>query len=289
MKAEKYFGRMNAWRTGAMAALALCGAAAVCAQESNGPLTAPPEHDVHRATTTQPAEAPPALAPAEIIKEFAAKEEKFLRARVQYGYKKTIKLTEFGRDGQPSGEFQMTVQAVLDSEGRPYEKMVEQPPSSLHALTLTPDNVKMIGHLPSYPLIPGQLSKYELRYVGTEKVDEIDCYIIDAKPKLLERAQALFQGVVWVDKQYLEVVKTYGKWVTDLGDERAPELPFTNFETYRENVEGKYWFPNYARSDDYLHFKDTGDIPVRVVIKWSEYKPLVANAAAAANATKPKP
>jgi len=68
-----------------MAALALCGAAAVCAQESNGPLTAPPEHDVHRATTTQPAEAPPALAPAEIIKEFAAKEEKFLRARVQYG------------------------------------------------------------------------------------------------------------------------------------------------------------------------------------------------------------
>jgi len=290
MKTEKYYGGMNGLRRGAMVAvLALCGAAEVSAQESNGPLTAPPEHEVHRATTTQPAEAPPAVAPAEIIKEFVAKEEKFLRARVQYGYKKTIKLTEFGRDGQPAGEFLMTVQMVLDSEGRPYEKMVEQPPSTLRALTLTPENVKMIGHLPSYPLIPGQLSKYELRYVGTEKVDEIDCYIIDAKPKLLERAQALFQGVVWVDKQYLEVVKTYGKWVTDLGDERAPELPFTNFETYRENVEGKYWFPNYARSDDYLHFKDTGDIPVRVVIKWSDYKPLVAAMAPAADAAKPKP
>jgi len=295
MKTEKYYGGMNGLRSSAMAAaLALCGAAGVCAQESNGPLTAPPEHDVHRTTTTQPVGAPPALAPAEIIKEFAAKEEKFLRARVQYGYRKSIKLTEFGRDGQPSGDFQMTVQMVLDSEGRPYEKMVDQPPSTLRALTLTPENVKMIGHLPAYPLIPGQLSKYELRYVGTEKVDEIDCYIIDAKPKLLERAQALFQGVVWVDKQYLEVVKTYGKWVTDLGDERAPELPFTNFETYRENVQGKYWFPNYARSDDYLHFKDTGDIPVRVVIKWSDYKPLMAAAAPTAPATvvepaKPKP
>jgi len=298
MKSEIDYGAMNKLRKLAIvAALAIGGGAGVHAQESNGPLTAPPEHDVHRATTTQPVEPPPALAPAEIIKQFAEKEEKFLRARVQYGYKKTIKLTEFGTNGQPSGEFQLTLQMVLDSEGRPYEKVVEQPASTLHALTLTPENVRMIGRLPSYPLIPGQLAKYDLRYVGTEKVDEIDCYIIDAKPKLLQRAQALFQGVVWVDKQYLEVVKTYGKWVTDLGDERAPELPFTNFETYRENVEGKYWFPNYARSDDYLHFKDSGDVPVRLVIKWTDYKPLVASpapptvpsAAPPADAAKPKP
>jgi hypothetical protein len=109
----------------------------------------------------------------------------------------------------------------------------------------------------------------------------------------LERAQALFQGVVWVDKQYLEVVKTYGKWVTDLGDEHAPELPFTNFETYRENVEGKYWFPNYARSDAYLHSKDSGDIPVRLVIKWTDFKPLVASTTPAnpssTGVAKPKP
>jgi hypothetical protein len=269
----------NTLRVGVVATLVAIGVNAVYAQDANGPLTPPPEHDVHRITTTQPPEVPPAMAPAEIIKEFAAKEEKFLRARVQYGYKKSIKLTEFGRDGQPSGEYQLTVQMVLDSEGRPYEKVVDQQQSTLHALTLTPDNVKMIGRLPAYPLIPQQLGKYELRYVGTEKVDEIDCYIIDAKPKLLERAQALFQGVVWVDKQFLEVVKTYGKWVTDLGDERAPELPFTNFETYRENVDGKYWFPNYARSDEYLHFKDSGDVPVRIVIKWSDFKPLVANGA----------
>jgi hypothetical protein len=275
-----------------MFSLTVFSAVGIFAQDASGPLNPPPEHDVHRITTTQPAEAPPALAPAEIIKEFAAKEEKFLRARVQFGYKKSIKLTEFGPDGQPSGEYQLTVQMVLDSEGRPYEKLLDQKQSTLRALTLTPDNVKMIGHLPAYPLIPQQLAKYDLRYVGTEKVDEIDCYIIDAKPKLLERAQALFQGVVWVDKQYLEVVKTYGKWVTDLGDERAPELPFTNFETYRENVEGKYWFPNYARSDEYLRSKDGGDIPVRIVIKWSDFKPLAASAAAApaaADAAKPKP
>jgi hypothetical protein len=292
-KSENSNDLMNHLSTGCRAlALMMFAAASVSAQDASGPLAPPPEHDVHRVTTTQPAEAPPALSPAEIIKEFAAKEEKFLRARVQYGYKKSMKLTEFGPDGQPTGEYQLTVQMVLDSEGRPYEKILDQQQSTLRALTLTPDNVKRIGHLPAYPLIPSQLGKYELRYVGTEKVDEIDCYIIDAKPKLLERAQALFQGVVWVDKQYLDVVKTYGKWVTDLGDERAPELPFTNFETYRENVEGKYWFPNYARSDEYLHSKDSGDIPVRLVIKWSDFRPLTASPAPptpAADAAKPKP
>jgi hypothetical protein len=258
----------------------------VQAQEPTGPLTPPPEHNVHRVTTTtQPTEAPPSLPPAEIIKNFAEKEEKFLRARVQYSVKKTIKLTEFGKDGQPSGEFQLAVVTVIDSDGKPYEKVVEQSPSTLHALKLSPEDLKAIGRIPAYPLIPSQLSKYETRYVGQEKVDEVDCYIIDAKPKLLERAHALFQGVVWVDKQYLEVVKTYGKWVTDLGDERSPELPFTNFETYRENVEGKYWFPSYSRSDDTLHLKDAGDVPVRLVIKWADFKPLPASPVG----TKPTP
>src|SRR3977135_4141561 len=90
---------------------------------------------------------------------------------------------------------------------------------------------------------------------------------------MIERIKAYFEGVVWVDAKYLEVVKTYGKWVTDQGDTRGiAQLPFSLFETYRGNVDGKYWFPNYLRSDDTLHTKE-GDIPVRLVIKWTDFKP----------------
>jgi hypothetical protein len=56
-------------------------------------------------------------------------------------------------------------------------------------------------------------------------------------------------------------------------------MPFTTFETYRENVDGKYWFPNYQRSDETVHLKN-GDFPVRLVIKWSDFKPLPAAGAA---------
>jgi hypothetical protein len=78
-----------------------------------------------------------------------------------------------------------------------------------------------------------------------------------------------------VDTKYLEVVKTYGKWVNELGDMKFAQMPFTTFETYRENVGGKYWFPSYERSDETVHFKE-GDFPVRLVIKWTDFKPLAA-------------
>ncbi|HEX4544856.1 MAG TPA: hypothetical protein VH110_00760, partial [Candidatus Acidoferrum sp.] len=85
---------------------------------------------------------------------------------------------------------------------------------------------------------------------------------------------------VWVDAKYLEVVKTYGKWTTDQGDMRTvPDLPFSLFETYRENVDGKFWFPNYSRSDDTLNLKGL-EIPMRITIKWTDFKPIPAAPAA---------
>jgi hypothetical protein len=269
-----------AWRLAVAPASLLIFAAAASAQGS-GPLTPPPAdtHNVHRVTTSDPAATPPPMPPAEIIKAFAEKEDQFIQARVRYGYKKTVKLTEFGPDGQPSGEYQMVMQTTIDDDGKVYERTVSKTQSSLQFIELQPGQLASAMRIPAYPLTTKQLAKYELRYVGDEKVDEIDCYIFEAKPKFLERGNALFQGVVWVDKQYLEVVKTYGKWVNDLGDVHGENLPFVNFETYRDNVEGKYWFPNYARSDDFLHLKDL-TVPVRVVIKWTEMKPLQAGSAA---------
>jgi hypothetical protein len=302
METHGFYGVMNALAKGAAgAAMALCLSAAMSAQDqASGPLTPPPseDHNVRRVTTTDAA-APPALPPAEIVKAFAEKEDRYVRARSGYGYKRTIKLTEYGRDGQPSGEYQVTTAAMVDADGRVYEKTVEKPQNSLHYLEILPGGgLASLAKMPSYPLVTSQLAKYDLRYVGDEKVDEVDCYIFEAKPKLLERANALFQGVVWVDKQYLEVVKTYGKWVNDLGPVHPQEFPFVNFETYRENVDGKYWFPNYSRSDDFVHLKDE-TIPVRLVIKWTDIKPLQTNAppanAAPTNpgaprtAEKPKP
>jgi len=251
-----------------------------------GPLTPPADHDVHRVGTEPVPAAPPALPPEEIIKRFSQKEDTYFAARAGYTYKKTVRLEEFGPDGQPAGQLLLVVEAKPGADGKMYEKTVERPQSTLQYLEMGPEDFQALARMPAYPLTTAQLAKYDLKYLGKELVDEVDCYIFQVKPRAVERAHYFFDGIIWVDVQYLEVVKTYGKWVNDLGDTRTPTMPFAIFETYRENVDGKLWLPNYMRSDDTLNLKGR-NVPVRLVIKWTEYKPI--SAARPAPATAPPP
>jgi hypothetical protein len=251
---------------------------AMDAQNSpQGPVAPPPEHRVTRSIGTQPEpEAPPALPPDEIIRRFSEKEDEYVGARIRHTFRKSIRIQEFGPDGKLAGEFLRVTETAPGADGRPVVKVIEKPQSTLQHAFLAPEDLEALDRVPAYALTTSQLPKYNLKYIGKEQVDEIDCYIFQVKPKMLDRSRGLFDGVIWVDAKYLEVVKTYGKWVTEQGD--APILaqyPFALFETYRENVGGKYWFPNYARSDDTLHLKDQ-DVSVRLVIKWSDFKPLPA-------------
>jgi hypothetical protein len=247
-------------------------------EQAPGPLAPPPEHNVRRVVGVAEPEAPPSLPPAQIIKSFSQKEDEYQSARPQYSYRKTIRIQEFGPNGAPTGEYQATYEAIRSNDGKIYEKTISAPQTTLEALQFEPDDVQALFLVPSYPVTTAQLSKYNVQFLGTETVDEVDCYIFQANPKTLERQHAYFDGVIWVDQKYLEVVKTYGKWVTDLGDMHPPTLPFSMFETYRENVDGKYWFPNYSRSEDVIHLKDRS-VPVRVTIKWTNFKPFPAASA----------
>jgi hypothetical protein len=257
-----------------------------------GPLAPPPEHHVTRIGNVAEPEAPPSLPEAEIVKRFSQKEDDYILSRTHYTYRKTIRIQEFGPDGQPAGEFVVVTQPGRDVDGKLFEKVVERPHSTLQHFLLRSEDLEGLQRVPAFPLTSGQLAKYELKYLGKEQVDEVDCYIFQAKPRMVERVKAYFDGIVWVDAKYLEVVKTYGKWVTDQGDVRTmADLPFSLFETYRENVDGKYWFPSYARSDDTVNLKGA-EIPVRIVIKWTDFKPVPSAPASpvpSAPATSPKP
>ena len=273
-------------------ALAAISAASLRAQDApQGPLAPPPEHHVTRVGNESEPAAPPSLPEAEIIKHFSQKEDDYILSRTHYSYRKTIRIQEFGPDGQPAGEFVLVTQPGRDADGKPVEKVVEKPRSTLQRVFLRTEDLEALQRIPTFPLTSGQLGKYDLKYLGKEQVDEIDCYIFQAKPRMVERIKAYFDGIVWVDAKYLEVVKTYGKWVTDQGDVHTiADLPFSLFETYRENVDGKYWFPSYSRSDDTLNLKGQ-EIPVRLVIKWTDFK-LIPNtpapSAAASPASPPK-
>src|SRR5690349_7022892 len=274
--------------------LALSFAApALFAQDApQGPMAPPPDHHVVRLSSEPEPPAPPSLPEPEIIRRFSQKEDEYLATRTHFTYKKTIRIEEFGPDGKPSGEFVLMMEPARDADGKLYEKVVQRPQSTMPHFFLRSEDLEGLERIPAFPLTTKQLVNYNLKYVGKEQVDEVDCYIFQVKPKTVERQKAFFDGVVWVDAKYLEVVKTYGQWMTDLGPMHVvKDLPFSLFETYRENVDGKYWFPNYSRSDDTAEIKGQ-QIPVRIVIKWTDFKPLPSapQAAAPANSsasTKP--
>lgn len=252
--------------------LFLCCRPAAAQENAPGPLAPPPEHDVKRIVGVPEAPAPPSLPPAEIIKAFSEKEQLYVSTRPQYSYRKTIRIQELGPDGRPTGEYVATYDAARAADGKFYEKAISAPESSLEYLQIEPDDVQLLTRIPAFPITPSLLAKYNLQYLNTEKVDEVDCYIFQASPRTLDRQHPLFDGVIWVDQQYLEVVKTYGRWITDLGEMHPPTLPFTMFETYRENVDGKYWFPNYSRAEGVYKMKNR-DVPLRAIIKWTNFKP----------------
>jgi hypothetical protein len=243
-------------------------------QPPEGPMAPPSEHRVERIGNTADPGEPPTLPIDQVIKKLTQQEDAYLLARTHYTYRKTMRIQEFGPDGKPAGEYVVVTQPSRDPDGTPFDKVIERPHSTLQYMQLESEDFEALNRVPVFPLTTGQLAKYELKYLGKDQLDEISCYIFEVKPKVVERKQGFFKGIVWIDDRYLEVVKTYGSWVNDLGDMKSsPQLPFTLFETYREYVDGKYWFPTYARSDETLHLKDQ-DVPVRMVIKWSDFKPL---------------
>jgi hypothetical protein len=49
------------------------------------------------------------------------------------------------------------------------------------------------------------------------------------------------------------------------------------FTTYREQVDGKYWFPVYTKADAELHFSGgngsmSQDVHIRQIVRYTDYK-----------------
>ena len=215
---------------------------------------------------------PPSLPPDEIIRRFAAKEDEMVRAIVGYTFQKDVRIQEIGPDSKPTGQLEIVTQLRIAPDGKLSEKPVSGLPSTLHYLDLQRGDSDLLAATPMFPLTTAMLPKYEITYGGKQPLDELNAYYFTIKPRAVERARAYFSGVVWVDVQDLVIVKTMGKWVTETGDVTATDLPFTVFETYRQQIGKNLWFPAYSRSDESIQ-ADKSSVPIRVIIKWTDFVP----------------
>lgn len=203
----------------------------------------------------------------DIITKFAAKEAEFARARDNYTYRQTSRVQEIDPGGAPMGKHEMVEDVIFDSEGKRTERVVRAPVNTLSRILLTPEDEADLRNVQPFVLTTKEVPKYDIQYLGKQKVDEIPCYVFAVKPKKLEKGQRYFQGQIWVDDRDLQIVKSYGRGVGIVkGDNQ-----FAKFETYREQIDGKYWFPTYTRADDVLNFQ-TGPQRIKMLVKYENYK-----------------
>jgi hypothetical protein len=272
MEADSMIQRPNFLAACCALALFFVAAPASLRAQAAGPMQ-PPESTKFPAPPPPSKPEPPTVAPDEIIRRFAAKEDEMVRAIKGYTFQKDVRVQEIGPDNKPTGQLEVITQLRISPEGKLYEKPVSRQPSTLHTLDLQRGDSDLLAPMPMFPLTTAMLPKYEIKYGGKQPLDELSTYYFTVKPRALERAHAYFSGVVWVDQQDLVIVKTMGKWVTETGDVTASDLPFTVFETYRQQVGKNLWFPAYSRSDDTIQ---AGDVPIRVIVKWSDFTPLAS-------------
>jgi hypothetical protein len=212
----------------------------------------------------------PPLPVDEIIRKFSEREKEFKVARANYVYRQDIRVQTLNAGDRVTGEWRQVWDVTFDSQGRRVEKVILAPQSTLTTIQLTPQDLEDFREIQPFVLTSDDIAKYNVKYLGKEMVDEIDCYVFDISPKTIEKNQRYFQGQIWVDDKDLQIVKTYGKAVPDIRTKGNENL-FPRFETYREQIDGKYWFPTYTRAVDTLQFTG-GAQRIRQVMKYENYR-----------------
>ena len=212
----------------------------------------------------------------QIIQRFAAKEKMFQEAREAYAYTQSVKVMTVDGD-TVTGEYQEVFDVLFDDKGNRLEQVKFAPQSTLEngGISMTEQDLNDIRHLMPFVLTTEEIPEYDILYVGQQQEDELHCYVFDIAPKKIEGKKRYFQGRIWVDDKDLQVVKTSGKTVPDIRKKNNENL-FPKFTTWREQVDGRYWFPAYTMADDTLHFK-LNDVHIKEIIKYTDYKRFGSN------------
>ena len=213
----------------------------------------------------------------QLIQRMGARESAFSAARDDYSFRQTVTIDTINDDtGRPDGEYKQVTDISFDKDGKRNEHVIFAPQNTLENVILTTNDMDEVAHRLPFVLTTEQLPEYDITYVGRQRVDELDTYVLEIKPKTYEKGKHYVQGKVWVDQQDFEIVLVSGITVPQDTRKGHEDLspPFT---TYYEQIDGKYWFPTYTRGEGTLHFAAqdgalSQNVHLRSTVKYTDYK-----------------
>ena len=205
-----------------------------------------------------------------MIGKVTANESAFREALTNYVFNRFATVQTVGLGGNITGTYRRDSFMTFTSDGQRFERITFAPVSSLTEISITPEDLEDLGGVNPFALEPRYISQYNFNYLGKEKIDELNLHVFEVTPKAIPDPKSkirLFTGRIWVDDEDLMIVKSKGKAVPETKDNKFPVV-----ETWRENIDGKYWFPSFVSSDDQLVFDSGQVVKLRVRVKYTDYK-----------------
>ena len=218
----------------------------------------------------------PPIAPEEIIRQFAAKESEFQKALNHYTWRRAARMQTIDDDDKVDGEYYQVDDVLFDPAGKRIEKVIYAPQSTLQRVQMSPSDLQEIQRGDFFVLTKEKIGQYNVTYVGRQKVDEVECYVFDVAPKIIEKKYHNFDGRIWVDATGLQIVVTNGRRSPDGTRKHSKDL-HPPLMTWRQRVDGHCWFPVYIKGEGLLHFSGGSglmaqNVHIRDTIKYTGYK-----------------
>src|SRR5258706_8210970 len=212
------------------------------------------------------ADAPKGMTADQVIQKFTAKEKEFKTSRKQCTYRQAVRFQTL-KGEELTSEYRQVDDVRLDANGNKVKSVVLSPQASMK---LSPEDLADFEGRLHFTLSTDELPEYKVTYKGQQQEDDLHCYVFDVEPKVEEQGKRYFKGTIWVDDRDFQIVRMSGKSSPDILPRKKKQQPnlFPKFTTWRELVEGKYWFPTYSFTDDLLHFPD-GDVHLVGTVKAS--------------------
>jgi hypothetical protein len=208
--------------------------------------------------------------PPDLARRIAQRETVTQAARNNYTYRQTVELQELDKNGGARGEYKEVRDVIFSPTHERTEQVVGRPLLNLKNLIMTDEDYRDIRDIQPFVLPEDQLWIYERKFRGEERMDDVDCWVLQVRPRQILQGQRLFDGLIWADKKTYSIIRMEGQAVPEIRTMKSDNL-FPRFTTLRRPLEGDLWFPVKTYADDTLYFRG-GPQRIRLTIRYANYK-----------------
>lgn len=212
--------------------------------------------------------------PPNLARLVAHRETETQTERNEYTYRQTVTIQELDGSGMARGEYKEVRDIIFSPTHERTEELIGKPNNGLKSLKLTEEDFRDIREIQPLTLTEEQLWNYDTKVRGDEVMDDVDCWVLQIKPRQILEGQRFFDGLIWVDKKEYNIVRLQGQAVPQIRNIQQENL-FPRFTTIRKPLDGKHWFANFTYADDTLQFRN-GPLRERLSITYSNYKRFTA-------------